>query len=145
MIEGYEQLPKSGPEHKATTLDKLSVMDATGDTEVWSIMHVRKKSLVICKPNGRPAEIRTTLWTGWPVMWSGRQVQLLRPIGEQSVAAPPKARPPRATGETKIAKCRALYAANSTLSREEITALFVSEAGCTPAGAVTYFLTCQKG
>lgn len=149
MLPGYEQLPLSGPEHLATTRDKLTVVDMLGGTEVWAILMVRKGSLVIRKQGtNQKAEFRTTKWSGWPVMWGNRQVQLLRPIGEVSVPAAEKVKKVKRAapgGETKIAKCRALFAANPTLTREQIVALFISEAGCTPAGAVTYFLTCQKG
>jgi hypothetical protein len=63
-----------------------------------------------------------------------------------------KAKPPRAPrvkaaeGETKIAKCRAIYAAAPVgATKEEIIAKFIADAGCTPQGAVTYYITCRKG
>jgi len=48
------------------------------------------------------------------------------------------------TGESKIDVCKKLYLNFSRCSRAEIIAKFVSEAGCTPAGAGTYFATCKK-
>lgn len=50
------------------------------------------------------------------------------------------------TGKSKLDVCKALYAANSsTLTRQQMIQLFVSKAGCTPAGASTYYATCKKG
>lgn len=45
---------------------------------------------------------------------------------------------------TKLDQCKALYLKYSTLSRAEIIAKFVSVAGCTAAGAGTYYATCKK-
>lgn len=45
---------------------------------------------------------------------------------------------------TKLDQCKALYLKYSMLSRAEIIAKFVAAAGCTPAGAGTYYATCKK-
>lgn len=69
-------------------------------------------------------------------------------VPEETAATSDKpARTPRvkaADGETKIAKCKRIFADNPTLDKEAVIAKFVVDAGCTPAGAVTYFLTCRK-
>lgn len=60
--------------------------------------------------------------------------------------APAKARAPRhREGETKIDRCRALYKANAGASKDVMIKMFIEQVGCTPAGAVTYYLTCKKG
>lgn len=48
------------------------------------------------------------------------------------------------SGESKIDACKKLYLRYSMCSRSEIIAKFVAEAGCTPAGAGTYYATCKK-
>lgn len=45
---------------------------------------------------------------------------------------------------SKIDKCKALYVKHKQLSRKDIINKFVAEAGCTPAGAATYYATCTK-
>jgi hypothetical protein len=63
-----------------------------------------------------------------------------------AVDAPVRApRAKAAPGETKIAKCRAIFAANKDLDKDAMIAKFVADAGCTPQGAVTYYITCRKG
>lgn len=47
-------------------------------------------------------------------------------------------------GVTKIQRCRELYAANIQLDKPAMIDLFVREAGCTPMGANTYYITCRK-
>lgn len=47
-------------------------------------------------------------------------------------------------GASKIDVCKKLYLKYSMLSRSEIIAKFTAEAGCTPAGAATYYATCKK-
>lgn len=50
------------------------------------------------------------------------------------------------TGRSKMDICRDLYRTmNGTKSRQEIIAAFVSKAGCTPAGANTYYATLKAG
>lgn len=64
-----------------------------------------------------------------------------------SVAKPTVAKPAvvktAATG-TKLEQCMTIFAANSSLSRGEVIKLFVSDAGCTTAGASTYYNTVKK-
>lgn len=46
---------------------------------------------------------------------------------------------PVLTGTTKLAKCSQLFVSNPHVSRQDMLALFVSKAGCTPAGASSYY------
>ena len=60
--------------------------------------------------------------------------------------APPAPRAARAApgGTSKLALSRALYVENFGVSRQVMIALFVQEAGCTPAGAATYYAKHKK-
>jgi hypothetical protein len=49
-----------------------------------------------------------------------------------------------APGESKIDKCKAIFAANRDAPKADLIKRFVEEVGCTPAGANTYYLTCKK-
>lgn len=49
-----------------------------------------------------------------------------------------------AYGGSKLDQCKALYLKYSMLSRAEIIAKFVSAAGCTPAGASSYYASIKK-
>lgn len=52
---------------------------------------------------------------------------------------------PKKVKPSKMQMCKQLYAANGHLSRSKIIELFVNQAGCTPAGANTYYHTISKG
>ena len=61
--------------------------------------------------------------------------------------APKRVKP--APGESKIAKCKAIYAAypfgdDAKADRAAVTQKFIDEVGCTAQGAVTYWHTCSK-
>lgn len=45
---------------------------------------------------------------------------------------------------SKLSICRTIFAANPTLTRKDMIAKFVSEAGATEKGAATYYATCKK-
>jgi predicted SprT family Zn-dependent metalloprotease len=50
------------------------------------------------------------------------------------------------TNESKIDACKRLYKQYASKeTRQQILHRFVTQAGCTPAGANTYYNTCQKG
>jgi SprT protein len=62
--------------------------------------------------------------------------------------APAKSRAPVAptqnVGLNKLDTCKRLYVLFHHLTRGEIIAKFISTAGCTPAGANTYYATCKR-
>lgn len=64
------------------------------------------------------------------------------PIQLKTTPIVPKA--PEQLSGNKIDVCKTLYLKFSMLSRAEVIAKFVSQAGCTPAGAGTYYATCKK-
>lgn len=68
----------------------------------------------------------------------GKVPQLAAAVGAK------KAGPKRKEGPTKMDKCRELFAANPTLDKAAMVKLFIDEAECTPAGAVTYWSTINK-
>lgn len=59
-------------------------------------------------------------------------------------ATAPATKPSIPTGETKLAKCYKLFENYPGYTRAEMINVFVQEAGCTPAGAATYYATCKK-
>jgi len=52
--------------------------------------------------------------------------------------------PPVSYGTSKLDKCKQIYTSNRGVSRQTMIGMFVSMAGCTPAGAGTYYNTCMK-
>lgn len=46
--------------------------------------------------------------------------------------------------ESKISKCRAIYAAMPGAAKADVVKRFIDEAGCTKMGANTYYITCSK-
>lgn len=51
---------------------------------------------------------------------------------------------PVAGQPTKMDKCRKLFADNRSKPKNEIVEMFVNQAGCTAAGANTYYITLRK-
>lgn len=66
----------------------------------------------------------------------------LRPMRMAAQAAAPM--PTAPTGSSKLAQCKVIYAANASLTRAEVIVLFMEQAGCTKAGASTYYQTCKS-
>lgn len=150
-LQGYQPYAANTP-REITTRDKLVRMDPLGEQTVIAILLTRRKSL-ICRADGQQTkfELMFTTWTQedprFPLLYNGCTYQLYVPV-DATPAADKPVRAPRvkaAPGETKIAKCRAIFAANPTLDKDAMIAKFVADAGCTPAGAVTYYITCRKG
>ena len=69
------------------------------------------------------------------------------PIAASAPAPAPKDptfnRAPKLAG-SKLEKCTLLYRENYGVSRRVMIALFVEEAGCTQAGAATYYAKIKK-
>ena len=85
--------------------------------------------------------VRVQIATGTPVD-KRFTTDNVPPIQLKTTPIVPKA--PEQLGGNKIDICKTLYLKFSMLSRAEIIAKFVSQAGCTPAGAGTYYATCKK-
>lgn len=68
------------------------------------------------------------------------------PAGWERITTVPAPRVARAApgGTSKLALSRALYIENFGVSRQAMITLFVQEAGCTPAGAATYYAKHKK-
>lgn len=70
-----------------------------------------------------------------------------RTVVAPTVVAPTVVTPAAApvnTGRTKMEHCTGIYLSNRALQRAELIKLFVSQAGCTPAGAATYYATLKS-
>jgi hypothetical protein len=64
-------------------------------------------------------------------------------VTTKSPKAPVKAKRTRG-GETKLDKAKALFKANSKLSRENMIGLFMEQLQMSKAGATTYIYNCKK-
>jgi predicted SprT family Zn-dependent metalloprotease len=69
--------------------------------------------------------------------------------GIANIAPAPSARPVTSTmkaptGDSKLAQCWKLYNDYASRSRSWMIPVFVNEAGCTPAGAATYYSLCKR-
>ena len=49
-----------------------------------------------------------------------------------------------AKSPSKLSVCKEIFAASTGQSRKDIIAKFISEAGCSTAGAATYYAICKK-
>jgi hypothetical protein len=135
--------------------DRLVFMTMTGETDVLEVLLTRRKTVVAraltgvsVMKEGEKYDMPKTFTGQWPVAEGCGQVSLFRkPVADQpSTDQPqPTTRTKPASGETKIAKCRAIFAANSTLDKAAMCQKFIDEAGCTKMGANTYYLLCKKG
>lgn len=153
QIQNYTQYVDSAP-RQLTTRDRFVFNKHGHQPQEVMIMLVRK-DYIICRMSTSSTRSKFTIpvstWTqedGIPMMFSGGNLELWvndpTPKSTSTVVVIKRQRP--AVGESKIAKCRAIYGdpANLRLSRDEMIAKFVSDAKCTPQGAVTYYLTCSK-
>lgn len=113
------------------------------------ILLVRKDHCVVLVSAGPQAGKKVTMPLTYPATINGvvycvdKEVAVAAPVTDQ-----PKREKP-APGESKIARCKAIYAAfsftgDAKADKAAIVKRFVEEVGCTPAGANTYYITCTK-
>lgn len=153
--QGYKQVTDFSTPFKLTgeTILNLVAPDQT-EAKQYKVLLLRKKGAVVAPVDGDGKTLKVTI--GYNVVDAevAKTVDVFVPEAYEvpvAAAAPeagaetpaPKAKKDK--GETKIAKCRAIYAASpeGTL-KADIVARFVNEAGCTPAGANTYYVTLSK-
>lgn len=150
-MQGFAQRQLDAP-YKPTTKDRLVIQRPDGE-KAYEVMFVRKEGLVL-KQLGmvglKPIKLD---WPSSTISPNSTDVKVFSPTGQYvpredasplpgTDAAPKRTKP--ADGESKIAKCKAFYTANKTLTREAMQLAFVERFGCTKQGANTYFLTCQR-
>lgn len=144
-------LPTSIMDHVPASMDRITAMDITGDADVLEVLMVRKNEIIARWITGERKGVKVVLpfgkMSGFGPMVGMSQYHLYTKaaVTPASDAPAPGVKRVKADGPTKIELCRAIYARNPALPKEEMKALFVSEAKCTPAGANTYYLTCKKG
>lgn len=113
-----------------------------------TILLLRKDHCVVLVKAGPRAGQKMQLPLTFPAVVAGTTYHVDMP--EAAADAPVKEKRVKpAPGESKIAKCKAIYAAypfsgDLKADRAGIIQKFVDEVKCTPAGAVTYYLTCAK-
>jgi hypothetical protein len=79
-----------------------------------------------------------------PIPATLKHVELTEPVEGIQVVAQHTSKHRAPKGETKIDKCTSYFKANPGLTKEQYIEAFVSQFGCTPQGANTYFHTCRK-
>lgn len=109
---------------------------------------LKKKDCIVAVSAGPKTGTKVRLPLTFPCTVDG--VEYVADIPVAGVDAPePAVKAKRQRAEpgqpTKIEKCRALFAANPGIDKPAMIKLFVEQAGCTPQGANTYFITCKKG
>jgi hypothetical protein len=130
-----------------TGLNVLKQGDHPGELFTFGkILLLRKNHCIVLVSAGPLAGHKVNLELTFPCkQGDGTIYHVDIPDDSPAVVAAVKIRTPRVPGETKIGRCRALYdELHLTVSREQMIERFV-QIGCTPAGAVTYYLTCKKG
>jgi hypothetical protein len=148
-LQGYVPYESNTPRTIASKDKFVFVRD--GHEKVITVLLTRRHNL-ICRSEGEQGkfELMFTTWDqedNLPMIYNGGQLFLWVPKDALPSADTP-VRIPRtkpAAGESKIAKCRAIYAAHKDLPKDDVLKMFVEQAGCTPQGAVTYYITCRKG
>lgn len=143
-VVGFKRVAITAP-YELTTRNKVAmILSSACEFDVLTILLVRKKTVIAAKKNAAGV---TLMKVEIPkIVDALAPTWVYEPEAAEEVK-PKKAAPVRVLegGITKIQRCRELYAANVQMSREEMVALFVKEANCTPQGAVTYYITCKKG
>lgn len=130
----------------ASGLDVLSQGDTPTQLFTFGkILLLRKDHCIVLVSAGSKAGKKISMPLEFPATIDGVTYHVDRPEAAAASATEAKAvRTKAAPGETKIAKCRAIFQANPSLDKAAMKQLFVEQAGCTPAGANTYYLTCRN-
>lgn len=123
-----------------------------GDSELQlftfgKILLLRKDHCVVLVSSGPKAGKKVQMPLTFPATVDGATYHVDMPAVVADVVKEKRVKP--APGESKIAKCKAIYAAypfsaDLKADRAGIIKKFIEEVNCTPQGAVTYFLTCAK-
>lgn len=129
-----------------TGLDILSQGDSEPQLFTFGkILLLRKDHCVVLVAAGPKAGKKVQMPLTFPATVDGATYHVDMPAAD----AVKEKRVKPAPGESKIAKCRAIYAAfpfSSDLKadRAAIIQKFIDDVKCTPQGAVTYYITCSK-
>lgn len=102
--------------------------------------NVKAKTLLAWK--AKPAAIRCRCSSGVNLKMKGEQSA---PVVKPAMPAPtvkPVAKPAQAG--TKMAQCERIYKMNRGATRAALIAVFIRDAGCTTAGAATYYATLKN-
>jgi hypothetical protein len=158
-MQGFQRVTDFSKPHYLTTKDRV-VREYEGKPTAFRVLFIRKgrdgkgEALLGRTVPGQATKIIKVTVPDVIDAEVAKHVEVWRPTGEYvpRVGAteyagdvePARKRTKPAAGESKIAKCKAFYALNKTLSRDAMQTAFVEQFGCTKQGAVTYFLTCQR-
>jgi hypothetical protein len=108
--------------------------------------------IVLVSSTGKKERLERT----FPQQWNGVTLHYDMPEGHdlppaqtaeeagENAAEPPKKRGRQMEGETKMQKCRRIFAEMNGKPKADIVARFISDAGCTAGGANTYYCTLVK-
>lgn len=131
----------------------VRVIKSTSRQDKWECSRCKGELLLTPKKSARLRMNPDSIWHrgcrgARLIEVNGTVAQAPKPVLDTTgfiVRQPSLHTPPAApAGGSKIDVCKRLYLKYSMLSRSDIVAKFVSEAGCTPAGAATYYATCRK-
>lgn len=143
-ITGFKRVAITAP-YELTTRNKVAmILSSACEFDVFTVLLVRKKTVIAAKKNAAGV---TLMKIEIPKIVDELAPTWVYEPEVEAAVKPKKAGPVRVAlegGVTKIQRCKELYAANVQMSREEMIALFIKEANCTPQGAVTYYITCKK-
>lgn len=123
----------------------LNIVAQGNDAQMFicgKILLLRKDHCVVLISAGPKAGTKVQMPLTFPATVDGATYHVDMP--EVSAAPVAKKRVKAAPGETKIDKCKVIFAAHRDAPKADVIKMFVEEVGCTPAGANTYFLTCKK-
>lgn len=104
-----------------------------GHTSCGHLVPTHAKGGVALKPEIDPNDP----WVDFP---PPRKLPWVFPPTTRKVAAAPKAK----SAQSKLDRCKELYKKYFGSSRATMIREFINQAGCTPAGAATYYVTCAN-
>lgn len=124
----------------------LSIVSQTADAQLvvcGKILLLRKDHCVVLLSAGPKAGKKVQMPLTFPATIDGETYHVDAPATDVAPEAKAKRTRP-APGESKLDKCKAIFAANREADKATVIKMFVEQAQCTPAGANTYYLTCKK-
>lgn len=154
-MDGFTEITDFTQPHFLTTKDRLVMTVAPQGLPpqemTFKVLFIRKEVALLgpANPDAKvkllkldfPVKVDADLASTCKVFRESGYVPRSSP---EEVPAAPKRGARAAEGETKISKCKALFAAHPEWTREQMEKAFIDDVHCTKAGATTYYLTCKK-
>ena len=128
--------------YKPTTYHTYDTAECAKKSRSWRYVSTTDPKVVMILKTKRHNMMQKGLRNYYPTGYKGHTFKF---VGEElPVAAQNKQNPTNKPKTSKMEMCRNIKLANPNASRQQLISLFISQAGCTKAGASTYYYSLNK-